>query len=183
MCHFVYRIFINLIPCFFPGKPFFKKFQHNENDTRMFWKQKQFSGCDFVSNRDLFLGGQMVTVSTGDGRWRLVPKAPFSSLIQVHNGAKMFLLFFFLRYSLLSFVGPKLYNLEALPFTCGQYVAQLTNSITLLLFLFLFFEKVCLSQRSQARTEHYYSSTQWGQIIKWDLTFQLWTDGQPALEI
>ena len=36
----------------------------------------------------------MVTVSTGDGRWRLVPKAPFSSLIQVHNGAKFFLLFF-----------------------------------------------------------------------------------------
>ena len=33
----------------------------------------------------------MVTVSTGDGRWRLVPKAPFSTLIQVHNRAKLFL--------------------------------------------------------------------------------------------
>ena len=39
------------------------------------------------------------------------------------------------RYSLLSFSGPQLYNLEALPFTYGQYVVieladKLYNSVT-----------------------------------------------------
>ena len=33
------------------------------------------------------------------------------------------------RYSLLSFGGPQLYNLEALPFTYGQYVIELADKL------------------------------------------------------
>ena len=44
--------------------------------------------------------------------------------------------FFYSRYSLLSFRGPQLYNLEALPFIYGQYVPikladKLYNSVTI----------------------------------------------------
>ena len=47
-----------------------------------------------------------------------------------------FILFFNRLYSLSSFGGPQLYDLEALPFTYGQYVAleladKLYNSVTI----------------------------------------------------
>ena len=56
--------------------------------------------------------------------------------------------------SLLTFGRPHLYNLEALPFTYGQYVAdKLYNTVAVCL-LFLCFAKVCLSHTLQDHAMH-----------------------------
>ena len=58
------------------------------------------------------------------------------------KGTNDYVTSFFLnrRYSLLSFGRPQMYNLEALPFTYGQYVAieladKLYNSVTVFVFV------------------------------------------------